>query len=201
MKRRRRDPSVTAAPDRRLCRLVGLSACLLLLATAAPTLAQQTGQGGIVTERLEPLAPRDDSADEDGRDGRFKRAPFSAPYVPDAPELIEGQETAPRAGARIRQLDKMTGRTRTVELAAGGEQQIDRLRVRLDACRAQADDAQHGAMAYVEIRDNKSGDTRPVFAGWMFADSPALSAMDHPRYDVWVISCTTSAGGASSGSE
>src|SRR5690606_39209743 len=28
-----------------------------------------------------------------------------------------------------------------------------------------------------------------VFSGWMFASSPALSAMDHPVYDVWVIDC------------
>ncbi|PZO87150.1 MAG: hypothetical protein DI626_04710, partial [Micavibrio aeruginosavorus] len=27
------------------------------------------------------------------------------------------------------------------------------------------------------------------FSGWMFASSPALSAMDHPVYDVWVLDC------------
>ena len=29
----------------------------------------------------------------------------------------------------------------------------------------------------------------PLFSGWMLASSPALSALDHPRYDVWVLSC------------
>ncbi|MEE9208857.1 MAG: DUF2155 domain-containing protein, partial [Kiloniellales bacterium] len=28
-----------------------------------------------------------------------------------------------------------------------------------------------------------------VFSGWMFASSPAVSAMEHPVYDVWVIDC------------
>ena len=28
-----------------------------------------------------------------------------------------------------------------------------------------------------------------VFSGWMFASSPALSFMDHPIYDVWVLDC------------
>ena len=37
------------------------------------------------------------------------------------------------------------------------------------------------------IRDVRE-DT-PRFSGWMFASSPALSALDHPRYDVWVVSC------------
>ncbi len=30
-----------------------------------------------------------------------------------------------------------------------------------------------------------------IFRGWMFASSPALNALEHPVYDVWVISCTT----------
>ena len=28
-----------------------------------------------------------------------------------------------------------------------------------------------------------------VFSGWMFASSPALSAMEHAIYDVWVVDC------------
>jgi hypothetical protein len=28
-----------------------------------------------------------------------------------------------------------------------------------------------------------------LFSGWMFASSPALSALEHPVYDVWVIDC------------
>jgi hypothetical protein len=30
-----------------------------------------------------------------------------------------------------------------------------------------------------------------IFSGWMFASSPALSALQHPVYDVWVIDCKT----------
>ena len=30
-----------------------------------------------------------------------------------------------------------------------------------------------------------------IFSGWMFASSPALSALEHPIYDVWVIDCST----------
>ena len=31
-----------------------------------------------------------------------------------------------------------------------------------------------------------------LFSGWMFASSPALSALEHPVYDVWVIDCAQS---------
>ena len=43
------------------------------------------------------------------------------------------------------------------------------------------------ADAHLTIRDAAS--TAPVFAGWMLATAPALSALDHPRYDVWVLGC------------
>jgi len=192
-----------------------LAGSLLLFGAEAPAAAQdQSGDHGIVTERLEPLAPPKpaEGATAEGsaegtegqtieHDSRFKRAPFHSLGIPEAPQLIEPVETVPQAGARMRQLDKMTGRTQTFEIAAGAEQQVDRLRIRLDVCRAPADNAQHGTMAFVEIWDSKRADAAPVFSGWMFAESPALSAMDHPRYDVWVISCTTSAGGVATGSE
>ena len=34
-------------------------------------------------------------------------------------------------------------------------------------------------------------DGERLFDGWMIASSPALNALDHPRYDVWVIGCDT----------
>lgn len=180
-------------------------AFLLMLATAlaAPLFAQESGEGGIITEQLEPLEPARAGEGEDGapRDSRFKPAPFRTLEIPQQAEPIEPVETAERGGVRMRQLDKMTGRTQTFEIAAGTEEMADRLRVRLEACRSPDDNAQHGTMAFVQIWDTKRAEDTPVFSGWMFAESPALSALDHPRYDVWVISCTTSSGEAPAASE
>ena len=39
----------------------------------------------------------------------------------------------------------------------------------------------------------------PIFEGWMIAASPALNALDHARYDVWVLRCTTSSSGDGNG--
>ena len=46
------------------------------------------------------------------------------------------------------------------------------------------------AYAFLKIRDIR--EPSPRFSGWMFASSPALSFLDHPRYDVWVVSCNNS---------
>lgn len=158
--------------------------------------------GGIITEKLEPLMPGGEVQGEGivPRDERFQPAPFRTPEAPMVPELIAPVDTVAQAGARLRQLDKMTGQAETVEIAAGEEAVIDRLRVRLEACRAPEDNAEHGTMAFLRVWDAKAGDAAPVFSGWMFAESPALSAMDHPRYDLWVMSCITDSGAGSSAS-
>ena len=35
----------------------------------------------------------------------------------------------------------------------------------------------------------QSDAAKKLFSGWMFASIPALSALDHPVYDIWVLDC------------
>ena len=92
-------------------------------------------------------------------------------------------------GAVLRVLDKLTGDVRDVELANGTGAPIGRLQLELGECRYPEGNPSGDAYAFVTVRDEASA---PVFSGWMIASSPALNALDHPRYDVWVIRCKTS---------
>ena len=135
---------------------------------------------------------RDDPLADAGDVPRFKSAPYTTRglYGPDRPTALPLVATVPMEGAEIRQLDKMTGATRTVAIKAGQEERLGRLRVRLEGCHAAADGGQHGTKAFLKVWDPEQESGKPAFSGWMFADSPALSALDHPRYDVWVLGCT-----------
>lgn len=104
--------------------------------------------------------------------------------------LTMAQAAEPQA-ARLRGLDKFSGLTQDFTAAVEQDATYGRLRVRVRACR----DAGAGATAYLEIADALSG--AALFSGWMFASDPAVSALDHPRYDVWVIACSTASGEAS----
>jgi len=42
-----------------------------------------------------------------------------------------------------------------------------------------------------EVLEGPQAEGINIFRGWMFASSPALNPLEHPVYDVWVISCTT----------
>ncbi|MHA3978419.1 DUF2155 domain-containing protein [Halovulum sp. GXIMD14794] len=92
--------------------------------------------------------------------------------------------------ARLRGLDKLTNTVNDFEIEVGQTLAFKRLIVTLEACRYPQGEITEEAYAFLRIRDQREDDER--FAGWMLASSPALSALDHPRYDVWVLSCSTS---------
>jgi hypothetical protein len=92
-------------------------------------------------------------------------------------------------GAVIRWLDKVSGVTGDLDLSRGQAGQAGRLTILLDECRFPAEGQPTEAFAHLVIRDAMLSD--PVFTGWMMAEAPALSALDHHRYDVWVLRCLT----------
>ncbi len=104
-------------------------------------------------------------------------------------------EEAPRVvamdmpGAVLRGLDKVSGEVMNLELGVGEAAQVGRLTVALEDCRVPEDNPTGEAYALVRIEDPVL--EGPAFHGWMIASSPALSALEHSRYDVWVIRCSS----------
>ena len=97
---------------------------------------------------------------------------------------------AEASGAVLRALDKVSGATTDLTIRVHETKVFGKLDITLSDCRFPAEDPSSNAWAHLTISDSVSKTT--VFTGWMIASSPALSALDHPRYDVWVLSCTTS---------
>jgi len=102
---------------------------------------------------------------------------------------IQAETAISASGGVVRWLDKVSGETGDLELSRGQSAQNGRLTIQLDECRYPEGDAPTEAYAHLTILDILMD--KPAFAGWMIASSPALSAMDHSRYDVWVLRCLT----------
>lgn len=95
-----------------------------------------------------------------------------------------------RTSAKLQWLDKVTARTSTFTIAVGETKAMGSLRITLRACKENPPIEPPEAAAFLEVAEIKPGEqAEPVFSGWMFASSPALSAMENPIYDVWVLSC------------
>jgi hypothetical protein len=125
--------------------------------------------------------------------GEEETFPFTEirPRFDDTPrEVREDAAVSSSPGALLRGLDKVSGEVTDLDLSVGETVQLGRLVVTLSDCRYPADDPAGDAYAFVTIE--AEGMTGPAFEGWMIASSPALSALDHPRYDVWVMRCRIS---------
>ncbi|THD75597.1 DUF2155 domain-containing protein [Thalassobius vesicularis] len=94
------------------------------------------------------------------------------------------------AGAVLRGLDKVNAQFQDIEILNGTSVRFQRLVIDLGECRYPEGNPAGDAYAYLTIRED--GAAEPVFQGWMLASSPALNALDHSRYDVWVLRCKTS---------
>ena len=136
--------------------------------------------------------------------------PQPLPQVQDAPAA----HLQAASGAKLRALDKITGNSNDITAKVGQTVAHGRIKVTVRACyQSSPQDAPESA-AFLEIHAvPKEGQQAPkqvantpmhrgpepigpdglLFSGWMYASSPGLNALEHPTYDVWVISCTTSA--------
>ena len=92
--------------------------------------------------------------------------------------------------AILQTLDKITARVSQMDVRVGETAQFASLDITVQACRAAPPDETPESAAFLEIDYTPPREeTRRVFTGWMFASSPAVSAMDHPVFDVWVVAC------------
>ena len=126
-----------------------------------------------------------------------------------------GSRLQPASAAKLRALDKITGNSSDISARVGQSVNHGRLKVTVRACYQSGPQDAPEAAAFLEIystappKEQKTpnpiadstmnrgpqpiGPNGLLFSGWMYGSSPGLSALEHPTYDVWVISCSTSA--------
>lgn len=87
-------------------------------------------------------------------------------------------------------LDKITGVTTTFEIPIGEERRFGGVIVKPEVCYTRPVTEEPKTTSFVKIDQVETDNTRkPIFSGWMFAESPGLSAMEHATYDVWLTGC------------
>ena len=96
--------------------------------------------------------------------------------------------------AVLQALDKVTARTTVMQLGVNREGRYGTLRFKVRTCQRRPPTETPESAAFIEIIDVRPDKgTRALFSGWMFASSPALNALEHPVYDIWLLDCSTPA--------
>jgi hypothetical protein len=101
--------------------------------------------------------------------------------------------------AVLQGLDKTTARVSTVEAPIGEAIRFGTLVIKARACVKKPPEEPPDTAAFLEIDEarplgEQSTDLQHLFSGWMFAQSPSLSTLEHPVYDVTVLDCKTETG-------
>jgi hypothetical protein len=106
-------------------------------------------------------------------------------------------ETRPASAERIKNpvavfngLDKITGRTIAFEVNVDETVQFGALQVTPRVCFSRSATENPQTTAFIEVDElTLQKETKRIFAGWMFASSPGLHAVEHPVYDIWLTNC------------
>ena len=94
--------------------------------------------------------------------------------------------------AEFKAMDKITARISKLNIHLDRRIELGTLIIKLKSCQTRPPTSSPESAAYLEIYDliNKNeDDSGIIFSGWMFSSSPSLSALEHPVYDISLISC------------
>jgi len=96
---------------------------------------------------------------------------------------------------KLRALDKVTATTQDFTVAIGDALNYGSLRVDVKHCEKKPPEEIPETYAFLQIFDNRTNgqgrnvEAEKLFSGWMLASKPAISALDHAVYDIWVLDC------------
>jgi len=92
--------------------------------------------------------------------------------------------------AVLQGLDKVTARVSTFPAPIGRTVKFGTLEIIARTCDKRPPEETPESAAFLDVWEVRPGEpAASVYRGWMFASSPALAAMEHPVYDVWVLDC------------
>ncbi|GLQ19872.1 DUF2155 domain-containing protein [Algimonas porphyrae] len=102
------------------------------------------------------------------------------------------------SAVELRALDKVTARTFDYTVPIGETVDFGSLTIHARHCEKTPPTELPETYAFLQIDDRQltedgeeAEEGARLFSGWMFASRPAISALDHRVYDVWVIGCVT----------
>jgi len=118
--------------------------------------------------------------------GQRQTAPQQTP--PATPQPTQ-PSWLPQGSAQLQVLDKVNAQNAVLTVKVGQGAQYGSLTIQVQACDIRPPDQPRDFAAYLTITDSHAD--APGFSGWMLANNPSLSMLQHPIYDVRVVGCKT----------
>lgn len=92
--------------------------------------------------------------------------------------------------AKLQAMDKITGRVNVIEAPVNAAVRFGSFSIVVRACKTRPPEETPDNYAFVDVVDiGQDNQQQNIFKGWMISSSPALNAVEHPIYDVWLLQC------------
>ncbi len=92
--------------------------------------------------------------------------------------------------AQMQAMDKITGRVSVINVPVNSEVKFGSFSIVVRDCKTRSPEETPENFAFVDVVDtNTNSDKVNIFKGWMLSSTPALNAIEHPVYDVWLLKC------------
>ena len=132
---------------------------------------------------LENLKPSYEEIEEEVKIEQNKKYPLKKK------DIKKSNNTTP--SVNIMGLDKITAKTTRINIKLGEKKKFGFLEIKAIKCGKINSINEPGEAAYIQIKDlsDNQEDKVFVFNGWTFSSSPSLKPVDHPVYDIWLVSC------------
>ena len=159
---------------------------------AAPEAAPAPASPVAVTPPAPAIVVTQIDEDEPAKEEAVAAPTAARPETPAEPARRQRRRVA-----IVEAIDKITAESMRFEVEVGGRpvRFQKTLIFTARACEVSAPDERvSDAVAYLEVSLQPRGviqinEPRQIFHGWMFASSPAVSGLQHPIYDAWIVGC------------
>lgn len=152
-------------------------------AYAQDSAVEELPAGEMSVEELQDITPAPETTSKKIDIPESKKPPAAEAKLP---------ESKPFNAVILKGLNKVTARSTTLNATFGTVMRFGNLEIIPHRCVERSVRGLDDHAALLEIWELKpdSSPTR-VFQGWMFSSNQAVSALEHPVYDVWVDQCIT----------
>ena len=93
----------------------------------------------------------------------------------------------PKTSAELVVLDKIRAQPQPLTVKVGQSGEFETLTISVRSCFVRPPDQAADSAAFVDVTDARG--KRDVFKGWVLANTPAVSMMEHPVYDLRLVGC------------
>ncbi|MBB6228107.1 hypothetical protein FHS79_002292 [Polymorphobacter multimanifer] len=103
--------------------------------------------------------------------------------------LPEGVTPNAERDVEVAAIDKRSGEMRVFRGKPGQRFSFGTLTVAVRTCETTPPWEPKLTGGFLQIDERRRNGVARIYSGWMFAESPSLNPLEHPRYDIWIRAC------------